>query len=264
MRWVLYGTLAFALATGSAAAKPWTEMTQAEGLAARAQVQPFVLAAYDCIAGAIPGSAKASEFARRKKWLEASAATSASCERSVQQMLRAIDVTFEPGEGIRYLHGAFRSELPKNLAQRVRLPERPVTRAQPVPPPAVAASNPEAEASKRKLLDAASIKHSACIEREMIGIVPYSSEGAETLANVIMSRCAHYEAEQVDVAVAAYGYSKNTAQAVIAPITAGTRGRLVERIVTARAEAAKAAHASPAADPPVRQRPDVRPAAEKL
>lgn len=212
----------------------------------RANLVPFIRAAADCIVGAIPGNPAAVALARKGKWLDAAGKTGAACDQTVGHMIQAHDLAFGPGAGRAFFHGSFRSALPRALAQRVALPSAPtvskpripVIRQSPV-------ENADAEISKKKLLDAAGIKHYACIEKEMSALVPYSNESAETLATVIIGKCESFEVEQVDVAVAAFGYTREKAASTVALVTARTRTRIVGQIVTARAEAAKALATKP-------------------
>lgn len=237
------------LGSGPVCAKPWAQMTNEEANKARAFLATYVVATVDCIAGAIPGNPKALALAQKRQWLAATALTGKACDSSFFQMKSAFDALIEPGAGQVYASNQFQKELPANLAKRVRIAQAAPPQTAPVPRSSAAATaetpSADVEAARRKLLDAALDKQWQCIRRGAADLVPYSNESAETLATVIVDKCAASQSEQVDVVVAAYGLSRQKAETLAAELAGKARRKVVSEIVTLRAEAAKAARNAP-------------------
>ena len=72
----------------------------------------------------------------------------------------------------------------------------------PQPSPTVAQPNKEAEAERSKLLTEAAAEHSKCERTQMRSIVPYSNESAETLAQVVLTKCEEAEQKFVSLGMA--------------------------------------------------------------
>jgi hypothetical protein len=98
----------------------------------------------------------------------------------------------------------------------------------------------ETDVERGKLLKEAAADHHACLKKEMVEIVPYSSESAETLGTVVMTKCADHERKRVSLAIAMLGIARSNAERILKEIGDDTRKLIVAEIVTFRAEIAKA------------------------
>ena len=120
-------------------------------------------------------------------------------------------------------------------------PATPATQAEPK-------LNPEVEATRNKLLTDAANDYSNCIQSQMKQLVPLSNEGAETLAQVIITKCGDIEQRYVELSMAMYGVSRAQVEdAIHGPIEARKKN-IVADIVTFRAELAKALLSQPKRD----------------
>jgi hypothetical protein len=97
----------------------------------------------------------------------------------------------------------------------------------------------ETSAERKKLLDEAASEHIECLKKEMVNIVPFSNEGAETLGNVVMTKCADHEKKRVSLAIALFSIPRSNAERILKEITDETRKVIVAEIVTFRANLAK-------------------------
>ena len=73
----------------------------------------------------------------------------------------------------------------------------------------------------------------------MINIVPYSNEKAETLGEVIVTRCSSIEKKVVSLGVALYGGSKVEMQKEVSEALREREKKLIAEIVSFRAEVTK-------------------------
>jgi hypothetical protein len=97
----------------------------------------------------------------------------------------------------------------------------------------------ETDAERNKILGEATAEHIDCLKKEMVNIVPFSSEGAETLGNVIMTKCADHERKRVSLVIALFGIQRSNAERILKKIADETRKLIVAEIVTFRANLAK-------------------------
>jgi hypothetical protein len=97
----------------------------------------------------------------------------------------------------------------------------------------------ETDAERKKILGEATSEHLACLKKEMVNIVPFSNEGAETLGNVIMTKCADHERKRVSLVIALFGMQRSNAERILKEIGDETRKVIVAEIVTFRADVAK-------------------------
>ena len=110
------------------------------------------------------------------------------------------------------------------------------------PPPA---KNDEVDAARTKLINDAAEEHQACMRKVMKDIVPYSSENAETLAQVIITRCQTEEKKLMSLGVALYGASKTDVERIVTQRVEQQKKEMVADIVTFRAELNKALLSQP-------------------
>ena len=116
-----------------------------------------------------------------------------------------------------------------------REPAVPTPQPTPAPQP-----NQEAEAARNKVLADAGREYNECIQTQLKEIVPFSNEGAETLAQAITTKCADREQHFVDLGMAIYGMSRAEVQKTIADTLETRKRNIVADIVTFRAELTKA------------------------
>jgi hypothetical protein len=136
------------------------------------------------------------------------------------------------------------SRLIPELANCVRWYEDPaMARSAPASPPA----NSEIDHARSKLINEAAEEHQACMRKVMRDIVPYSSENAETLAQVIITRCQTEEKKFVSLGVALYGASKSDVERIVTQRVEQQKKEMVADIVTFRAELNKALLSQPKA-----------------
>ena len=69
----------------------------------------------------------------------------------------------------------------------------------------------------------------ACVRAAARDLVPYSSEGAETLATAILARCSDHERKRVTVAIN-LGISGDSAEAIMARHVAEVRRQVIHQI----------------------------------
>lgn len=121
-----------------------------------------------------------------------------------------------------------------------------------VPASGQPSENKEAAAEKNKLLTEAAAEHQKCLRSQMRSIVPYSNENAETLAQVVLTKCAEAESRFVSLGMALFNASREEVQKIVGSALAKQKANMVADIVTFRAELAKAMAAQPKDD----QRPN--------
>lgn len=106
-------------------------------------------------------------------------------------------------------------------------------------PPANSGMNPEAKAERDKLLTQAAAEYGECIKTQMRTIVPFSNENAETLAQVILTKCEEAENKFVSLGMALTNKSRAEIQTVMGQNLAKQKASIVAEIVSLRAELAK-------------------------
>ena len=90
------------------------------------------------------------------------------------------------------------------------------------------------------MLNAAAADYQKCLAFQMREIVPYSNEGAETLAQVIVTKCQDVEQKFTSLALAIYGTSRADMERAVSESVEKQKRSIVADIVTLRAELAKA------------------------
>jgi len=111
-----------------------------------------------------------------------------------------------------------------------------------------ASANPEALAEREKLISEAAAEHGRCIRTQMRSIVPYSSENAETLAKVILTKCEDAEAKFISLGMALFNTSREEIQRIVGPALEKQKSTIIADIVTFRAELARAIGSQPKPD----------------
>ncbi len=106
-------------------------------------------------------------------------------------------------------------------------------------------ANPEVDAARNKLLADTANAYGVCIQNEMKQLVPLSNEGAETLAQVIITKCADIEQHYVELAMAMYGASRAQVEDLIHDPLETRKKNIIADIVTFRAELTKALTGQP-------------------
>jgi hypothetical protein len=86
--------------------------------------------------------------------------------------------------------------------------------------------------------------HRTCIVSNIAEIVPYSSEGAETLVKAIMANCMDLEKKRKQLLVATLQLPKEQAARMVEKVHEEERLRVLGAIVTLRAKLAKGASES--------------------
>jgi hypothetical protein len=114
-------------------------------------------------------------------------------------------------------------------------------------PPAIArepqapapSGNTDLDRRRDKLLTQAADEHAACLKKTMRDIVPYSSERAEVLAQVVLTKCAAEEDRFISVGVALLNVPRAQVEREVRQALARQKDAIVAEIVTFRAELAK-------------------------
>jgi hypothetical protein len=125
--------------------------------------------------------------------------------------------------------------------------------AQPVPQPQQSVKpqpNPEAEATRGKLIKDASAEYDECIRSQMKQVVPYSNENGEVLSQVIITNCHPQEQHVIDLVMAIYGASRSEVEKIIKEGVESRKNNVLADIVTFRAELAKSLLSQPKTDNP--------------
>jgi hypothetical protein len=138
------------------------------------------------------------------------------------------------------------SRLIPELANCVRWYKEPVEARRDTTPPLP--KNDEVDKERTRLINEAADEHQACMRKVMRDIVPYSSENADTLAQVIITRCQTEEKKFVSLGVALYGASKADVERIVTTRVEQQKREMVADIVTFRAELNKALLSQPKPD----------------
>ncbi len=107
------------------------------------------------------------------------------------------------------------------------------------------AANSDSARERNKLIDEAVGEHHKCIRSQMREIVPYSNESAETLSQVVLTKCAEAEEKFVRLGVALFNTSRAEMEKVVQEALAVQKKNIVAEIVTFRAQLNKALSAPP-------------------
>ena len=97
----------------------------------------------------------------------------------------------------------------------------------------------DAEEEKDRLLSEAVAEHKLCLTTQMKDLVPYSTESAEVLAQVILTNCVEAEKKVVSYGIALFGNTRAESEKIVSEILAEQKKKMVADIVTFRAEIAK-------------------------
>ena len=123
---------------------------------------------------------------------------------------------------------------PARVANAEPPPHKPTAPTQPAAP-----VNAEASAERTKLINEAAAEHSKCEQSQMRLIVPYSNESAETIAQVVLTKCDEAEQKFVSLGMALFNVSKADMKKVVDEALSKQKNNMVAEIVTFRAELAK-------------------------
>jgi hypothetical protein len=130
------------------------------------------------------------------------------------------------------------SRLMPALVDCVRNSVSPPAVARPVEPRSPS-GDPDLDKRRDRLLTQAASEHAACLKKNMRDIVPYSSERAEVLAQVVLTKCAPEEERFVSVGVALLNVPRAQVEREVRQALARQKEAIVAEIVTFRAELAK-------------------------
>jgi len=127
-----------------------------------------------------------------------------------------------------------------------------VSSASPAPPTsngtnnaAAPSANADAMAAREKLFKQVGDEYTNCINTNMKEILPYSNEGAETIAQVILTKCFYIQNKFVDLMLALSGGSRESAEKLVSDSIAERKKAIVADIVTFRAELTKTLMSQP-------------------
>lgn len=131
----------------------------------------------------------------------------------------------------------------KRAAPRVSLGAQTQPDEKPSP-----SSPPEAEAERNKLITEAAAEHSKCLHTQMRQIVPYSNESAETLAQVVITKCEEAEKKFVSLGMALFNAPRAEVEKIVGQGLEKQKKKMVADIVSFRAELNKALLSQPKSD----------------
>jgi hypothetical protein len=103
----------------------------------------------------------------------------------------------------------------------------------------------DAEAERSKLIDEAAAEHFKCLHSQMRQIVPYSTESAETLAQVVITKCEVAEKKFVSLGMALFNASRSDVEQIVGQALEKQKKKMVAEIVSFRAELNKAIMSQP-------------------
>jgi hypothetical protein len=103
----------------------------------------------------------------------------------------------------------------------------------------------DAEAERNKLINEAAAEHSKCLHSQMRQIVPYSNESAETLAQVVITKCEDAEKKFVSLGMALFNASRSDVEQIVGQALEKQKKKMVADIVSFRAELNKAIMSQP-------------------
>lgn len=204
----------------------------------RRRIVPLIRAYTDCLAGAIRTNAAWLSAAKDGRWPEAYGPASKLCEDAGVGMVVAHEHVYGRGTGIPFLKGSYLDDLPRALTARLQSDfdrlaaeeraagEREVQRE-------------TALAEKKKLVAEAVTVHEHCVVQALADTIPYSTENAPTLADVALSKCATFAERRITIGIAAFGMTRDEAAGIVATKVSEMRSKIIETIVTSRAELAK-------------------------
>ena len=109
-------------------------------------------------------------------------------------------------------------------------------------------SQNETEAERSKLINQAAAEHSKCLHSQMRQIVPYSNENAETLAQVVITKCKDAEKKFVSLGMALFNAPRVDVEKIVGQALEKQKKKMVADIVSFRAELNKAIMSQPKSD----------------
>lgn len=101
-------------------------------------------------------------------------------------------------------------------------------------------SNPEISSVKEKIINDIGIEYNDCIDRELKLIVPYSSEGAEVIAQAIITKCKSILQKYIETSMAVYGLNRVDVEKIVNVSVEKRKNTILADIVTFRAALNKA------------------------
>lgn len=132
------------------------------------------------------------------------------------------------------------SESPNKSSVKLRRPSPPQASAEQSSQP-----NSESDRERQKLITEAASDHAKCLHSQMREIVPYSNEGAETLAQVVITKCAESEKKFVSLGMALFNASRVDVEKIVGDALADQKKSMVAEIVSFRAQLNKSMSAQP-------------------
>lgn len=245
MRYLFVAALIAVNATGA--------LAQTETERRRAHL-PFVRAATDCIARSIAANDAALGHAAAGRWGDATSLVFEICRTQLQGMIAAHDQIYGGG-GMSFFSGPYVNDLPRALNARLqgdiqrrtaRLAEQEQREREAAAQRAQAA-NAQREARLTAMRDGIK-SYRECLSNEAATIVPYSNEGAETIATVSETKCRGEREKLLNLSQALFGTGGETRR-VMDEIMSDARKQLVADVVTLRAAAEAARLTAPRREP---------------
>ena len=123
-------------------------------------------------------------------------------------------------------------------------------------PPPTAKPNSEIEAARNRMTEQLGKEYSDCIDNEMKTVVPYSTEGAETLAQVVITKCDHIAAKFVETWIVLFELSRSEAERIINTALKKRKKIILADIVSFRAALNKAIINTPSEKPADKKAPE--------
>src|SRR5829696_7174864 len=93
-----------------------------------------------------------------------------------------------------------------------------------------------AEERRSAVAKKAATEHRDCLSKAFTDLVPYSAEGADTLATAVMARCLEHENRRTSLAIGLFGLSLPDARGVLSEIFGKLRREIERDVVAFRAE----------------------------
>ncbi|WP_292530438.1 hypothetical protein [Methylocystis sp.] len=119
---------------------------------------------------------------------------------------------------------------------------------QEAPPQVNGQADSESERERQKLISEAGAQHAKCLHSQMRQIVPYSNESAETLAQVVITKCEDAEKKFISLGMALFNASRAEVEKIVGQALEKQKKKMVADIVSFRAELNKAIMSQPKSD----------------
>lgn len=179
-------------------------------------------------------------LAKDGQWAAAVRPVMDQCDQQGVAMVAAHERTYGPGTGIAFLRGPYLKDLPRALATRLQSDFNRIDQEEADARRVQAEQEARAkdvQAEREKLVDTAAKDYLACLQAQVLEIVPYSDESATVIVDVVFRKCASLEDKLRTVMVVASGESKSSVDLEFGKIKDTTQRDLIANIVAARAKA---------------------------